>query len=274
MAKKEKKIPEYVQAFVPDIEELAALVYAAKGANRSMAEFSRVCKAKGPSTFSRIVNQLIDKPLSDELLIAIAENAADPHEVTLDRLMRANGKIPKGEFSEEEPTNSMLKNRKLFRGQSEKNKKIKDILVQHYLGHGHPVIIHPDLALFDKIPSSRYGLQLPSDFALHVEGIDPLYWNFIVDFTDLHDVSLKSAKFDFGAAFSRSMKKYSPLFLRDAWEPETLKDFKNTIIFTEEKAYVSFRILLKDAKVNNCISAMLIDDTDGYMDLEYHLTRK
>ena len=34
------------------------------------------------------------------------------------------------------------------------------------------------------------------------------------------------------------MRKHSYLFLRDAWEPETLADFKNTIVFTnDEKGY-------------------------------------
>ena len=270
MRKKEPKYPEYVQAFVPDTEDLAVLVSAAKGPNRSMAEFSRVCKVKGPSTFSRIVNELIDKPLSDELLIAIAQNAADPNEVTLDMLMRANGKIPKDETSEGVP-NSELKNRKLYRSQSEKIKIIKNILVQHYLDNGYSVMLHPDLALAEMIPASRYGLIIPSDFALHVKGLDPLFWNFTVDFTNLHGVSMKSSRTDISKLLSETMKRYSQLFLRDAWEPESLKDFKNTIIFTEEKAYEMFKILLKDIKCNTPISAMYVSDDSECINNEFAL---
>lgn len=258
----------YVQAFVPDKEDLAVLVSMAKGPDRSMAEFSRVCKVKGPSTFSRIVNELIDKPVSDELLFAIAKNAYDSNEVTLDMLMRANGKIPKEEMAGGGPTSD---NRKLFRTQSEKIKIIKDILVQHYLNNGHSVMIHPDIKFSEKVPKSKYGLAIPSDFSIHVQGIDPLFWNFIVDFTDLNGVSLKSAKFDAGKLMAESIKRYSSLFLRDAWEPESLKDFKNTIIFTEEKAFAVFRILMMDAKCNSCISAMYIDDSEQYIENEFYL---
>ena len=39
MEKRDKKIPEYVQAYVPDYEDLAIQVTMAKGPDRSMAEF-------------------------------------------------------------------------------------------------------------------------------------------------------------------------------------------------------------------------------------------
>lgn len=260
-----KVLNNYVRAYVPDTEDLAILVSMAKGTDRSMAEFARKCKVKGPSTFSRIVNQLIDKPLSDELIFSIAENAANKNEVTLDMLMRANGKIPKEEISDGVPVNN---NRKIFNTQSEKIKIIRDDLVQLYLNNGHSVQIYPDLKSLDDLPSSRYGLTIPSDFALHVQGLDPLYWNYIVDFTDLHDVSIKSAKTDLGALISNTMKRYSSLFLRDAWEPETLKNIKNTIIFTEEKAHAIFRGLLMNTKFNSCISTRFADCDEIYVDIE------
>jgi len=102
-----------------------------------MAEFSIVCKVKGPSTFSRIVNQLIDKPVSDELLIAIAENAADPVEVTLDMLMRANGKVPKNENPEHI---SDINDRMRINSRREGIKLIRDIVVQRYLDEGKSVM--------------------------------------------------------------------------------------------------------------------------------------
>ena len=247
---------------MPDTEELAFLVSAAKGPNRSMAEFSRACKVKGPSTFSRIVNELIDKPLSDELLIAIAQNAADPGKVTFDMLMRANGKIPKDETSGGIP-NSELTNRKLYRSQSEKIKIIKDIIVQHYLDKGCPVMIHPDLLLSEKMPASSYGLTIPSDFVLHIQGRDPLFWNYTVDFTDRTGYSTKSANNDIAKLMAEPMKKYYSLFLRDAWEPESLKDFKNTIVFTEHQAFAMFKISYKDVRWNTQISAIYIDVESG-----------
>ncbi len=266
-----KTTNDYVQAYVPDIDELAELIVRARGNDRSMAEFSRVCKVKSASTFSRIINRGIDKPVSDELLIAVAKNAADKHTVTLDMLMRANGKIPKEEMTGEFLSGST---RKLYKIQSDKILKIKDIFVQHYLRYGHSVMIHPDLKESGKLPRSRYGLELPSDFALHVEGIDPLYWNFSVDFTKLNVSCLNNAGPEEEKLLAKVMNRYSSLFLLDAWDPKALKDFKNTIVFTDQLAYSAFTVITKDVKTNNMITAMCIDEDEGYIDLEYHLKRK
>lgn len=255
MSKKTINYPEYIQAYVPDTEELAILVAKAKGPDRSMAEFSRVCKVKGPSTFSRIVNELIDKPVSDELLFAIAQNAADPKEVTLDMLMRANGKVPKEELSGNAQNNDR---RKAYKTQAEKVKQVKEIIVQSYLDKGEAVMLHPDLTLSEKIPPSNYALSYPSDFSIHLQGKDPLYWNFIVDLTDMHTVSLK-AKADNKKQLGESMRRYAPLFLRDAWESETLKDFENSFVFIEEKAYKTFVEMMKGRKFNTKMSVMLVD---------------
>lgn len=268
MERRGKQIPEYVQAYVPDTEELAILVTMAKGSERSMAEFARICKVKGPSTFSRIVNQLIDKPLSDELIMAIAENAANPQEVTLDMLMSANGKIQKSMVSGGIPAGD---DRKLFKTQTKKIKEIRDIVSDHYLNNGHPVTIHPDLKLSDEYPLSHYGLDLQSDFALEVKGLEPKIWNFVIDFTDLSGVPHKSSRYDITSLMNETMRRYSSLFLRDAWEPESLKGFKNTIIFTEQKAYAMFRVLLKDVKTNTPISAMYVNTDAKEIDMVYDL---
>ena len=258
MANKKKKIPEYTQAYVPDKEELADLVSKAKGTERSMAEFSRVCKVKGPSTFSRIVNRLIDKPVSDELLIAIAENAADPVEVTLDMLMRANGKVPQNENPEHI---SDINDRMCIKNRKEGIKLIRDIVVQRYLDDGKGVMLYPDITLAEKLPESKYSLLVPSDFSLHIQGEEPLFINYMIDDTDIHNVSINDVKnknSHFRYLFVTVMQKYAPLFLRDAWEPETLRDVKNIIVFTEKKAYQVFCDMIKDVKFNSQISVELI----------------
>ena len=257
MSKKAKKTSEYVQLFVPDTEELAALITKAKGEGRSMAEFSRVCKVKGPSTFSRIVNELIDKPVSDELLAAVAKNAADPEEVTFEMLMRANGKIPKEELEGgKNPTEE--NGRKTYKSQADTIKLVKEILLQSFNEKGHAVMVYPDLLKSGKMPPSPHAFPRLTDFALHLQGEDPLYWNFIVDFTDMHTVSLKMQRSNTGY-LRESMRRYATLFLRDAWEPETMKDFKNTIVFIEEKAFKVFTEMIKDVKPNTWMSVMFVD---------------
>ena len=74
----------------------------------------------------------------------------------------------------------------------------------------------------------------------------------------MHTVSLK-AKADNKKQLSESMRRYAPLFLRDAWESETLKDFENTFVFIEEKAYKTFVEMMKGRKFNTKMSVMLVD---------------
>ncbi len=270
MSKKEQKSAEYVQAYVPDTEELAVLVLKARGDNRTMAEFSRICKVKGPSTFSRIVNELIDKPVSDELLEAIAKNAADPEDVTLDMLMRANGKIPKDELAGGKvPTAE--NSRMAYKTQADTIKLVKEILLQDFNEKGKAVMLYPDLLKSMKMPRSPHSFPRLTDFALHIQGEDPLYWNFIVDFTDIHTVSLKMQERNI-TLLRESMRRYATLFLRDAWEPETMKDFKNTIVFIEEKAFKVFTEMIKDVKLNTWMSVMFVDTAKKIIKYESELT--
>ena len=257
----EKKVSEYIQAYVPSKERLAELVTKAKGPERSMAEFSRICKVKSPSTFSRIVNKLIDKPVSDELLIAIAKNTADSDEVTLDMLMRANGKVLKDDNPEYVPD----PNDRMNIGNHRKGiKLIRDIIVQRYLDEGKSVMLHPDIEididLYKKQPDSKYKLYFPSHFSLTVQGEETLLVNYIIDFTDIHGASIKEFnehKYN-RFYFAENMNKYAPLFLRDAWEPESLRNVKNVIVFTEKKAYQEFTEIIRDIKFNSQISVELI----------------
>ena len=55
------------------------------------------------------------------------------------------------------------------------------------------------------------------------------------------------------------MKQCSDLFLWDAWEPKTLKNFKNTIVFTDKWLFEQFVDLLRDAKFKTAFSAMHVD---------------
>jgi hypothetical protein len=132
-------------------------------------------------------------------------------------------------------------------------------------------MLYPDLRLSLKLPASRYGLKIPYDFAFHVQGMEPLIWNYTVDFSNHNGFSMKSSETEKGRLMANTMKRYSSLFLRDAWDPESLKDFKNTIVFTERTAFALFKDLLKDVKTNTPISALYIDVDKGKIDPEYSL---
>ena len=55
------------------------------------------------------------------------------------------------------------------------------------------------------------------------------------------------------------LKNFSPLFVTDQWEPETLKGKKVTIVFSDEKLMNAVQEKLSVACFNNSFSLMLVD---------------
>ncbi len=265
----------YQQAYILNKEELADLVMKAKGEHRSMAQFARECKVKGPSTFSRIVNRLIDKPISDELIVAIAENAADKEAVTVEKLMRANGKIAKEEFvGGKVPTQENKESHAQELKKTESN--IRNVILNDFYDRGYVVMVYPSLMKTEKLsaepsmkmaksmlavlPASTHALQMRSSFAVHIQGRDPLYWNFILADVDLPEELVENCS---GRELLTKVMDYlAPLFLRDAWEPQVLTGFKNTFVFTKEKVYKAFCDMMQDVKVNTWMSVMLVDSKE------------
>ena len=95
--------------------------------------------------------------------------------------------------------------------------------------------------------------------------------HFIVDFSDLSGTSVKA---DNTGMLKESMHRYSPLFLGDAWEPDNMRDFKNTIVFIEERAFRTFYEMLSDVKLNTWMSVMLLDTENKLIKEEIELKRK
>ena len=85
-------VNEYIQAHVPDKTRLATLLSEAKGSDRTMAEFAAACGVSA-STFSRILNYKMTRPLDRDLIVLIAENADKRCFDALERLLQANGMI-------------------------------------------------------------------------------------------------------------------------------------------------------------------------------------
>ena len=79
----------YVKTSEPDKDRLAELVLAARG-DRTSQQFAADCGVN-PSTFTRILKKMNKGSSKDDLIYAIAENAAPGSGVTLDELMHANG---------------------------------------------------------------------------------------------------------------------------------------------------------------------------------------
>ena len=83
--------PEYARSKRADTEALSQLVLAAKG-NMTMKKFANKCGVN-TSTISRIINMKTETVCSDEIILAISENAVPESGVTLEDLLAANGLI-------------------------------------------------------------------------------------------------------------------------------------------------------------------------------------
>ena len=69
----------------------------------------------------------------------------------------------------------------------------------------------------------------------------------------------------------RHQESLARYFLCDLWEPDLLKKSKSTFIFFDEELYNSLCENLSHAKVNNCITLMLIDEEAKKILREYQL---
>lgn len=282
-----KNDPDYKAAYAPDASMLSELLEIAKGPDRTMAEFVKVCKGKKnlPSvsepTFSRIRRQAVNRPVSDDLLRIIAEHSANPEEANYKTLMRANGKVPVEEYQE---TLVRLDNRNTYKLEQEIKENIKMIILNALFEEGHSVMVYPSLRMNNLMPKTEIGGAIGSDFALHVQGFDPKYWNFILaDITfykvyspsyirEIHDRifqnNVKSSYSKDGAQEkSRNtfdadefLRQNFEFFLRDAWEAENFgKDYKNTFVFADEGPFKAVETMLIKAKINTWVSLLLVD---------------
>ena len=251
------KDEEYIEAHLPDKTKLAMYIKQAKGEKRTMAEFADACKSKGSksvsaSTFSRILNRKITKPLSVELIDTIISNAEDPENLSRDAFLRANGMVPKSEWKMENYSGRVEERSAVY-------EQIKHIIADELYARGCMLRIYPRLPR-EELPESGFYLRSPSRLAVRIQGCEPKFWNLqahIPLYEHYSDLSDEKARI---AGNMRELIEYwNSIFLRDAWEPETFRDVKNTFVFTDTKYYEPFCDIMMKIKVNTYMSVILID---------------
>lgn len=263
---------KYVATRLPDKLQLAAYIKEAKGPGRTMAEFAEQCGTLTASSFSRIIHGNLAKSLSAEIIQSIVKNAAPGARVDYESMMRANGMVP--EDQGKEPVDEALYWEQVER--KNKELQVRNILADEHLSRGHMIQYFPRLfedlswdgsnPIPDHIPKSRFGLVVPSSFAIRIQGYEPLYWNYVVNLTVLDNREIKPQRFP-------GFRAYHSFFLRDAWEPETLKDVMQSFVFVEKTAYELFLSMLSGVKVHNHVSALLVDLDAGRVVEESFLER-
>ena len=260
---------EYVAALVPDKLKLAELIKRAKGESRTMVEFAEKCGVITASSFSRIMHGNMTKPLSRELINAIFTNAVPTARITYEDLMRANGMIP-ADSPAVKNLDDNISNRKFLEDQ--KNEVIiKNIFHSEMIERG--IFFRQIPTFFDEEKELKFGLRTKSNYSYELQGFEPKIWNIVIytasryaDFLENETVQRKYAK--------EFIFRQSHLFLRDAWEPDSLANIKNSFIFINKQGFEAVKKILEDVKVNSIISLLFLDLEKNEVVEEYFIPRK
>ena len=263
-------IEGYVQTRTPDKTELARLLVEAKGPNRNMTEFAKDC-GSSPSTFSRILNCKISQPLDVDLLKRISEfywkEMPTNKNRLLDSLLHANGMMPKS-FLERKRSDPFMggfveeDERQFSRERDVKNAIIMNLL-ERGVGIRYLVSIMPDTGIHEVARQFERNA-----FAIKIEGENPEYQRFQIECLNDCIKVLRAGKEnavdpitgrDYQAEADHLLKEESMYFLMDAWEPESFKNLKNSIVFDDRGFYEAFYKLLENRKVNSWISLILVN---------------
>ena len=254
---------------VPDMANVAAKVNDAKGPSRTMAQFAEVCGTSA-STLSRIVNMKNTRRMSIELMLAVVENKAATSSLTLVELFRANGLRRTIDLEEAKIDLSQLNSGELFKAFKEnmleqrqmtyRERSIKNLLSNELLIRGAKVSVHGR-----KVDKNEDTSELAFSYRLHPVW-DILYRVNILGEYDCWVVGIvpvttednDSPEYLEGMTWA-VLKNFSPLFVTDQWEPETLKGKKVTIVFADEKLLNSVYEKLSNARFKNSFSLMLVD---------------
>lgn len=255
---------EFVQVRVPDKMNIAALLNKAKG-DRTMAQLAEACGVSA-STLSRAVNGKITKPLTVELIKAIADNSVVGDEGFFEQLMRANGMRLKEDAERME--------RSQMRPMEQRREMeiiAKNVISSELLRRGVPLkFVSRTSSRWDI--QSDYWLRWTGSFAFEIETEDEKYlWNLLV-FPYRFDPDERRMPPRY--LMQRLMDNVSGWFLIDAWEPEKFEDIKNTIVFMDSVFYDMYIDNILGAKLNGDFSIMLVGTEDETVHGEIMMPKK
>lgn len=260
----EIRAEDFVQVRPPIKEMMTKAINDIKGPNRSMAELA---EAAGISTsmLSRIVNGNYTKPISVEILQKLAACSPEGCPVDLEILFDCNGMMTK----EDAARRSMMERRhQRIMEQRNRRKDMRDIITDELFARGIAIKklgvpekseVH-NSKLFSGVRVCDMAITLPDNKEYIEWGFSMLSAVHEEDDTDRDDAFY----------IRRIIDNYAVIFLQDAWEPEDSKHNKFSFAFVDERFYEMFIDALQVAKLNNRMSAILINLSTRKVVKEYN----
>ncbi|WP_034450693.1 hypothetical protein [Butyrivibrio sp. AE2032] len=273
----------YVEMRAPNKNVLKRMVEAAKGPARTLTQFAKDCsdiskcsqntKKINTPAFARVLagNDVV-RPLKEEIIQALLNNAADRKIVNPDDLLRANGYELRSVAEREKNASMSLESTREFialksRADADIRRRLSAIgnttwiSVPDFSSAKDPDRPHNDRFFF----SDRFGVIEPYD--LNTVFVDtgtnlPVYWGFCIDST------APSVRADKAGA----VKKFREILLEDIIHPEEMNDLKISFVYQNRNLYNAAVSELSDIKVSNYISVVLIQK--GEIAAEFTLGRR
>lgn len=262
-----EELKDYTQVRTPDYAALANYVNRAKGEKRTMAQFAEDTGI-GASTLSRIANMKIQKPLSKEVIVKIYERRANEEDThLLEALARSNG-LASPDYVER--VNS--KHRNFARRNDEKSRAntMKNAILAGVLAAGVPILkvldgrIASNIEEINGVPASMVGRPCDFFMALGQNNASMNEWRVYLYPTVQEDNEEALYRRPVRMEVHWLMQRISSVFLRDAWLPESLSGVKISFAFADEQLFEGFLDAVSYAKVNNEMTALLLDPNDSY----------
>lgn len=248
----------YIQKALPNWRQLADILEKAKGPNRSMGQFAEACQIS-PATFTRIVRGYYKKALTYEMLEAIVKNADADAEITMQAAMKANGYVLPGDVIEE-PADSYDEKKEV--SQYSLSTDLFGIITKELENRGYACMAFsrgfetedaPKSDLFFDVFDKKEHI---TEFTLRISGIEPKYRKFCGCF--INESSKKAAETD-DEIVMRTLISYGIFFIRDMWDADSSRDIMYSLVFSDAHKFEVFERALRDVKINNHMSLILID---------------
>lgn len=263
----QKWYEKYKQARTPDKERISKIVTDKKGAERSAAEYATAIDITAPM-LSRIMRGNYAKPLTVDVLAKLSEGDDE----VLRMLLRANGMISPEEQDRRQSRDVWQDRRYRFMDRERSMQTTifselfsREVTMKRISMHGFSHNMNNEAnssSLFNKIYTRT---------AIEVLGDQNYEWYFLL-VPSIYEEG--DGEDDIRRVCGITVERFSGLFLQDAWEPESLKNKKFSIVFAHKEYFYAFLDAMHHNKLNNCFTAILLDLNNGIVENEVSLVSK
>lgn len=243
-----EKYKDFVQSETPDRKLIADIIQEIRG-SRSAATYAADI-GLNPTRISRIVNENYANALDTDTLVKLA----DGDEKFFERLLAANGMISPKEQERKSLQNNMRSNMDAYR---DREKKCGSIIVSELLSRGIGL-----RQAEGRLKDERNNKILRMDYEFEVTDKKGKCTDWYFEIC-VHEIGspkwIMGMHNDPAKLASLFFNNRLPIFLTDAWKPETLLKCKVSFVFCDESIMNEFEKLVVKEKLNNKFSLILVD---------------